>query len=115
MSVQELTINLPNNPRLRGMNHHHDRGTIPSTVNTIMISDLKSQGNTQEAERASSIPAILIPDLRLSKVQQGVHIKNRTLQPPPSVQELTINLPNNPRLRGMSHHSGLSLLNIVFT
>ena len=50
----------------------------------------------------SSIPTILIPNLRLSKVRWGVRIKNRSLQPPVSMQELTINLPNNSRLRGLS-------------
>ena len=59
---------------------------------------------TQEAERASSIPTIFIPDLRLSKKRYGMRIKNWSLQPPTSMQELTINLPNNPRLQGMSHH-----------
>ena len=30
---------------------------------------------------------------------EGVRIKNRSLKPPTSIQELTTNLPNNPRLR----------------
>ena len=55
-------------------------------------------------KRASSIPPLLIPNLRLSLVQYGVRIKNRSLQPPTIMQELTINLPSNPRLRGMSYH-----------
>ena len=33
-----------------------------------------------------------------------MRIKNRSLQPPKSVQALTFNLPQNPRQRGMSHH-----------
>ena len=48
------------------------------------------------------------PNLRLSEVQQqgGVCTKNRTLQSPTSVQELTTNLPpQNPRLRGISASS----------
>ena len=60
-------------------------------------------GQTQEAERASSIPIILSPNLCLSKVQWRVRIKNRTLQPPTSMQVLTINLPKSRRLRGLSH------------
>ena len=35
---------------------------------------------------------------------RGGHPESVSLQPPTSLQELTINLPNNPRLRGMSHH-----------
>ena len=64
------------------------------------------KGKAQEAEgrKASGIPTILIPNLRLSKVRYVVRIKNRSLQPPTSMQKFTINLPNNPRLRGMSHH-----------
>ena len=58
----------------------------------------------QEVEIASNIPIILSPNLRLSKVQEGVRIKTRTLQPPTSMQELTINL-QNPRLPGISHHA----------
>ena len=53
--------------------------------------------------RAASLPSSS-QKLCLSKVRYGVCIKNRSLRPPTSVQELTVNLPNNPRLRGMSHH-----------
>ena len=45
---------------------------------------------TQEAERACSIPIILGLNLRLSKVQWDLRIKNRTLRPPTSMQEVTI-------------------------
>ena len=34
----------------------------------------------------------------------GSVVLNQFLQPPTSMQELTINLPKNPWLRGMSHH-----------
>ena len=34
----------------------------------------------------------------------GVRINNRSLQPQTSMQDLTINPANNPRLQGMSHH-----------
>ena len=44
----------------------------------------------QKAERASSLPVTLSPKL-LSKVQKGLRIKNQTLQPPTSMQELTAN------------------------
>ena len=43
-------------------------------------------------------------NLRLSKVWQVLRTKNRSVQPTRSMQELTINLPQNPRLRGISHH-----------
>ena len=33
-----------------------------------------------------------------------LQVQNRSPQPPTNMQELTINLPNNPCLRGMSHH-----------
>ena len=59
----------------------------------------------------------LIPNLRLSKVQMGVRIKNHSLRPPMSLQELTINLPKNPRLQGMSHHHQLTkgqMLNMIW-
>ena len=59
-----------------------------------------------QAERASSIPVILSPNLHLH-VQESPRAalqETRTLQPPTSMQELTINLPKNPRLRGSSHH-----------
>ena len=32
------------------------------------------------------------------------YVQSRTLQSPTSIQELNINLPQNPRLRGISHH-----------
>ena len=51
------------------------------------------KGKTKEAERVCSIPIILGPNLRLSKLQQGVSIQTRTLQPPASLRELTIDLP----------------------
>ena len=60
------------------------------------------KGKTQETKRASSLPVILSPKLRLSKVQQYVRINNQTLQPPTSMQELTINLPKIACLRGIS-------------
>ena len=47
--------------------------------------------NARGKERASSIPIIFNPNLRLYNVQYGVRIKNRSLQPPTSVRELTIN------------------------
>ena len=49
----------------------------------------------QEAERASSPPIILGPNLCLSKAHWGLSIENhiKTLQPQMSVQELTINFP----------------------
>ena len=62
----------------------------------------------QEAERAGSILITLNPNFHLSKKQQGVCIKYWTLQPPMSVQELSINLPKNPWLRGMSHDHNTS-------
>ena len=49
----------------------------------------------EEAERTStsSITIILIRNPHLSKVQLGLHITNQTLEPPMSMQELTMNLP----------------------
>ena len=46
------------------------------------------------------------PHPKPSSVQSAVRvcIKNRSLQPPQSLQKLTTNLPNNSRLRGMNHH-----------
>ena len=40
----------------------------------------------QNAERANSLPIILSPNLLMSKMQQGLHIKCRTLQPPLSTR-----------------------------
>ena len=57
----------------------------------------------QKAERASSLPVTLSPKL-LSKVQKGLRIKNQTLQPPTSMQELTISLPKASSARNHSHH-----------
>ena len=45
-----------------------------------------------EAEIVSSIPITLSQNFRLSKVQQGLCIKNHTRWPPMSMQTLTINL-----------------------
>ena len=58
-------------------------------------------------KRASSIAAFLpsfSPNFHLSKVQWGVRIRNRTLQSPMSMQELTISLPKS-SLREISHQS----------
>ena len=66
---------------------------------------MKRQRKNAGGRKSEHTPIILSPNLRLSKAQQGVSIINRTLQPPISVQELTTNLPNNPRLRGNSHQN----------
>ena len=63
----------------------------------------RRKGKTQGVERASSIPVILNPNFRLSKVPKGVRIRNRSLQPSTIVQESTINLPKTLGLWGMSH------------
>ena len=39
-----------------------------------------------------------------------MRITNWSLQPLTSMHELTINLPNNPRLRGKSHHNHRTVL-----
>ena len=44
------------------------------------------------AERASSLQMVLNPSLCQSKVQEGVCIKNRTLQPSMGLRELTLSL-----------------------
>ena len=55
--------------------------------------DAERHEAAKKTERAGSIPIILSPNLRLSKVQWGLRIKNRTPHPPTSMQELTANLP----------------------
>ena len=65
---------------------------------------MKPQSKNAGGRKSESILIILNPNLRLSKVQYDVRIKNRSLQTPTSVQELTINLPQNPRLRGTVWH-----------
>ena len=62
--------------------------TLISEKSRSLVRDREARsrkGQTQEAERASSIPIILSPNLRLTKVQEDVRIKNWTLQPPPSL------------------------------
>ena len=57
----------------------------------------------RQKERATSLPSSSKTFICPSAVGGwGVCIKNRSLQLPTSKQELTINLPNNPCLRGMS-------------
>ena len=76
---------------------------------------MKSQSKNAGGRKSGSIPIILIANLRQSKVQQGVRIMSRTLQPPTSVQELTINLSKNPRLRGMNQAIIFDALRLVLT
>ena len=54
---------------------------------------MKLQRIDTGAERVSGIPIILSPNHRLFNVQKGLRVKEQTLKPQKSTQELTINLP----------------------
>ena len=100
----------------KGINHQSWHHMASGRKQLALISEKKKISRKFEAERheaakerrrrqkkrgASQLSSAR--NLRLSKVQQGLRIKSRTLKPPTSIQKQTINPPQNPRLRGIGH------------
>ena len=82
------------------------RGSWRSLVRKVSSRkrSVKPQWKKCRRQKERAVPIIPNPNLLLSEVLMlGVPIKNQTLQPPTSMQELTKNLPKNHRLWGISH------------
>ena len=65
---------------------------------------IKLQGKNTTGRKSEHHPYHPHPKPPSVQSAVGVRINNRSLQPQTSMQDLTINPANNPRLQGMSHH-----------
>ena len=78
----------------------------PMGKNNIKFGADRHEATKERRRRQQEWAASQSSSAQTLSVQSAVefNIKYQTLQPPTSVQELTINLPNDPRLRAMNHH-----------